>query len=98
MRRQLVRNMLRFEVTSSDLRLTMVVVGRVVAKLRNVVVAVLAVVCTTVLNVDVITGAVVIAAAVVVITSGTATWLPNTVFALRKLCIRMLSAICTKAA
>lgn len=65
--------MLRFEVTSSDLRLTMVVVGRVVAKLRNVVVAVLAVVCTTVLNVDVITGAVVIAAAVVVITSGTAT-------------------------
>jgi hypothetical protein len=73
MRRQLVRNMLRFEVTSSDLRLTMVVVGRVVAKLRNVVVAVLAVVCTTVLNVDVITGAVVIAAAVVVITSGTAT-------------------------
>lgn len=73
MRPQLVRNMLRFEVTSSDLRLTMVVVGRVVAKLRNVVVAVLAVVCTTVLNVDVITGAVVIAAAVVVITSGTAT-------------------------
>jgi hypothetical protein len=73
MRPQLVRNMLRFEVTSSDLRLTMVVVGRVVAKLRKVVVAVLAVVCTTVLNVDVITGAVVIAAAVVVITSGTAT-------------------------
>ena len=83
--------------TLSDLRLELVVVGSVVAKLRNVVAAVLVVVLSILLNVEVTRGAVVTVAAVVVITSGTATLLPNTVFALRKLCIRTLSAICTKS-
>lgn len=71
-----------------------VVVGKVVIIVNNFFVAVAATVgMSFIIDADGIVDAVVITVDVVVITSGTATCVPKTVFALRKLCKRILSEI-----
>lgn len=68
-------------------------VGEAVVASRSVVATVRAVVAAKRFIVELTVDTVVNAATVVGITSGTATCVPNTVFALRKVCKRMLSAI-----